>query len=74
MLAQSYATQMRAQAVRENNKKKAELIAQEASEADAKVDMLKKQSAEAMQVERSLRPHTLVASLRPHTSMSYALK
>jgi hypothetical protein len=61
MLAQSYATQMRAQAVRENNKKKAELVAQEASEADAKVDMLKKQSAEAMQVEPSSRHHTLVA-------------
>lgn len=49
MLAQSYATQMRAQAVQEKDKKKAEIIAQQASEADSKVDMLKKQSAEAMQ-------------------------
>jgi hypothetical protein len=49
MLAQQYATQMRAKAVDERDKKAAELLAQEASEADAKVDMLKKQSAEAMQ-------------------------
>jgi len=49
MLAQQYATQMRAKAVSETDKKKAELVAQDASEADTKVDMLKKQSAEAMQ-------------------------
>jgi len=49
MLAQQYATQLRAKAINEQDKKKAELVAQEASEADAKVDMLKKQSAEAMQ-------------------------
>jgi hypothetical protein len=35
MLAQSYATQMRAQAVQEKDKKKAELIAQQASEVSA---------------------------------------
>lgn len=49
MLAQQYATQMRAKAVSESDKKRAELIAQDASAADTKVDMLKKQSAEAMQ-------------------------
>jgi len=49
MLAQQYATQLRAKAIDEKDKKRAELMAQEASEADAKVDMLKKQSAEAMQ-------------------------
>jgi hypothetical protein len=49
MLAQQYATELRKQALSERDKKRAELIAQEASKTDAKVDMLKKQAAEAMQ-------------------------